>query len=84
MFWSEERKEGGMKISCVKCFWDVNKVRPENWYFDRTNRGLGKLDKNNGWSYVGKSLIEVNLRSFLLKEEKNWIEYRQTFKGTLQ
>lgn len=37
-------------------------MRPENGYFDLTNRDLGKRDENGWWSYMGKSLIEVNLR----------------------
>ena len=37
-------------------------MRPESGYFDLTNRGLGKLDEIEWWSYMSKSLIEVNLR----------------------
>ena len=50
-------------------------MRPENGYFDLTNRHLGKLDENSWRSYMGKSLIEVNLRK---KGKRRIVERKQT------
>ena len=50
-------------------------MRPENGYFDLTNRHLVKLDENSWRSYMGKSLIEVNLRK---KGKRRIVERKQT------